>query len=168
MVSRNREMYCLAIHEETLPQLLYNFLTEAEFLGVIGTNVLWVFLLHSHIYQRILPLPPLEQKWLIPFCYVNIVYANIKYENSQDYARNLNEIERSWIRLHFSESFDSTRTYQWILYSQETAPLKAMGGEGSLTYSWTYLSLIDSEPFSLYMMLLNSDCMVENLTLIDT
>jgi hypothetical protein len=38
---------------------------EAEFLDVIGTKVLRVFLLaiHSHLYQRIPPPPP-EEKWV--------------------------------------------------------------------------------------------------------
>jgi hypothetical protein len=41
--------------------------TEAEFLGVIGTKVLRLFLfaIHSQLYSTngIAPLPPLEQKW---------------------------------------------------------------------------------------------------------
>ncbi len=32
-------------------------------------------------------------------CNVNIVYGNLKSENSQEYAQNLNDIVRSWIRL---------------------------------------------------------------------
>jgi hypothetical protein len=44
--------------------------TEAEFLDVIGTKILRVFLhaIHSHLYKRILhphpPPAPREQKWL--------------------------------------------------------------------------------------------------------
>ncbi len=39
--------------------------SEAEFLDVFRTKVLRVFLLaiHSNLYQRILLLPPLEQRW---------------------------------------------------------------------------------------------------------
>jgi hypothetical protein len=46
--------------------------TEAVFVDAIGTKILRVFLL---VIQN-----------------VNIVYGNLKSENSQDYARNLNEI----------------------------------------------------------------------------
>jgi hypothetical protein len=58
---------------------------EAEFLDIIGTKVLRVFLLaiHCHLYSRILP-SPLEQKWFETGCNVNIVYGNLKSENSQD------------------------------------------------------------------------------------
>ncbi len=39
--------------------------TEAEFFDLVGTTVLRVFLLaiHSHLYKRILPPLPFEQKW---------------------------------------------------------------------------------------------------------
>jgi hypothetical protein len=56
-------------------------------LDVIGTKVLRVFLLviHSHLYKWNL-LPP-SKKGLKLVCYVNTVYGNLKYENSQDYAQ---------------------------------------------------------------------------------
>jgi hypothetical protein len=43
--------------------LASSYSPEDEFLNVIGTKVIRVFLLaiHSHLYLRILP--PLEQKW---------------------------------------------------------------------------------------------------------
>ncbi len=52
---------------------------EAEFLDVIGTKVLRVFLLaiHSQLYQLILlPPPHLEKRGLKLACNVNIVYGN--------------------------------------------------------------------------------------------
>ncbi len=57
---------------------------EAEFFDIIGTKVLRVFLLviHSHLYYWILL--PLFLKLLV--CNVNIVYGNLKSENSQGYA----------------------------------------------------------------------------------
>ncbi len=63
---------------------------EAEFLDVIGTKVFRVFLLtiHSQLYQLILlPPPHLEKSELKLACNVNIVYGNLKSENSQDYAQ---------------------------------------------------------------------------------
>jgi hypothetical protein len=62
--------------------------TEAEFLDVIGTKVLRVFLLaiHSHLYQRIYSLS-LIINGLKLVCNVNIVYGNLKYDNSQDNAQ---------------------------------------------------------------------------------
>ncbi len=60
--------------------LQYNIMsTEAEFLDVIGTKV-FLLAIHSHLYKWIL-LSPLKL-----VCYVNIVYGNLKSENSQDYA----------------------------------------------------------------------------------
>ncbi len=69
---------------------------EAEFLDVIGTKILRVFLLaihtHSHLSNRILlplppPPPPSRAKGVWNLCNVNIVYGNLKYENCQDYAQ---------------------------------------------------------------------------------
>ncbi len=63
---------------------------EAEFLDVIGTKVLRVFLLaiHSQLYQRVLlPPPHLEKSGLKLACNVHIVCGNLKSENSQDYAQ---------------------------------------------------------------------------------
>jgi hypothetical protein len=62
--------------------------TEAEFLDVIVTEVLRVFLLaiHSHLYQRILIPAPLSKTGLKLVCNVNIVYGNLKSQNSQDNA----------------------------------------------------------------------------------
>ncbi len=59
------------------------------FLDVIGTKVLRVFLLdiQSHLYYRFYsytPPPPFETSLLYKHC---IVYRNLKSENSQDYAR---------------------------------------------------------------------------------
>ncbi len=61
---------------------------EAEFLDVTGTKVLRVFLLafHSHFYYRIL-LIPLSKSGLKLICNVDILYGNLKSENSQDYAQ---------------------------------------------------------------------------------
>jgi hypothetical protein len=83
-----------------MPVLLHNELakTEAEFLGVIGTKVLRVFLLaiHSHLYKRILPPPPPPQSGWKLICNVKIVYGNNKSENSvKIMPGNLSEIVRS-------------------------------------------------------------------------
>jgi hypothetical protein len=67
--------------------------TEAEFLDdPIGTTVFRVFLLaiHSHLYSFTPPPPPPRAKVVCnsqQVCYFNIVYANLKSENSQDYAQ---------------------------------------------------------------------------------
>ncbi len=42
--------------------------------------------------------PSLEQKWLKLICNVNIVYANLKSDNSQDYPQNLHP-RRGTVRL---------------------------------------------------------------------
>jgi hypothetical protein len=62
---------------------------QAEFLDVIGTKVFRVFLLASHnLYKRIYPPPPSPSKsGLKLVCNVNILYGNLKSENSQDYAQ---------------------------------------------------------------------------------
>ncbi len=59
----------------------------AEFLDVIGTKVWRFFLLafHSHPLQRSPPPPP-RKSCLKLGCNVNIVYGNLKPENSQDYV----------------------------------------------------------------------------------
>ncbi len=54
--------------------------------------------------------PPLRKRGLKLVW--SIVYANLKSENSQDYAINLNEIASSWIRLQYSH----------ILYSCKYPP----------------------------------------------
>ncbi len=61
---------------------------EAEFLDVIWTKVLELFLLaiHSHLYLWTLLPPPPSKSGLKLVCNVNIVYKNLKSENSQDYA----------------------------------------------------------------------------------
>jgi hypothetical protein len=77
---------------------IFNKNTEFEFLDLIGTKVLGVFLLaiHSHFFQRIvLPPPPLSERVLKLVCNVSIVYGNLKSENSQDNVQNLDEIIRS-------------------------------------------------------------------------
>ncbi len=65
--------------------------SEAEILDVIGRKVLRVFLLaiHSHLYRfdPPPPLPPQGKSGLKLVCNVNIVYRNLKSENSQDYAQ---------------------------------------------------------------------------------
>ena len=50
---------------------------EAEFLDIIGTKVLRVFLLaiNSHLYNWFTPLPPLSKSGLKLVCNVNIVYG---------------------------------------------------------------------------------------------
>ncbi len=63
---------------------------EAEFLDEIGTKVLRVFLLafYSYLYKVFFTLlPPLRKSGLKLVCNVNIVYENLKSENSQDYAQ---------------------------------------------------------------------------------
>ncbi len=42
---------------------------------------------------------PLSKSGLKLVCNVNIAHGHLKYENSRDYAWDLNEIVRSWIRL---------------------------------------------------------------------
>ncbi len=71
---------------EKLPGLVY---PEAEFLEVIGTKVLRVFLLaiHRHLYQRSYSPTALRKSGLKLVCNVNIVYRNLMSENSQDYAQ---------------------------------------------------------------------------------
>jgi hypothetical protein len=74
----------------------YTLCSEAEFLDVIGTKVLRVFLLAIHISPLLTdftpllpppPPPPLSKSGFELVCYVNNVYENIKSENSQDYAQ---------------------------------------------------------------------------------
>ncbi len=69
----------------------FRLCTEAEFLDVIGTKVLRVFLLaiHSPTTKEFYSLPPplLGQSGLKLVCNVNIVYGNLKSEISQDYAQ---------------------------------------------------------------------------------
>jgi hypothetical protein len=64
---------------------------EAEFLDVIGTKVLRVFLLviHSHPLQTGLnpPLPPPSKIGLKLVCNVNILYGNLKSKESHKYAQ---------------------------------------------------------------------------------
>ncbi len=62
----------------------------------MGTEVLRCFTSTNGFYS---PPPPLSKSSLKLVCNINLVYRNLKSENSQDYARNLNEIVRSWIRL---------------------------------------------------------------------
>ena len=45
------------------------------------------FAIHSHLYKRILLPFPLSKSGLKLVCNVNIVYGNLKSENSQDYAQ---------------------------------------------------------------------------------
>jgi hypothetical protein len=61
---------------------------ETEFVDVIGTKVLRVFLLaiHGHLSYRFYSPPPLRKSGLKLVCNVNNVYGNLKSENSQDYA----------------------------------------------------------------------------------
>jgi hypothetical protein len=66
--------------------------TEVEFLNVIGTKLLRVFLLaiHSHHHSRFLPPPPPppSKSGFKPLvCNLNIVFGNLKSENSQEYAQ---------------------------------------------------------------------------------
>ncbi len=70
--------------------------TEPVFLDVVGTKGLTVFLL---TIQWILPPLPPSKSCLNIVCNVNIVYRNLKSENSQlkIVPRNLNEIVRSSI-----------------------------------------------------------------------
>ncbi len=87
---------------------------EAEFLDVIGKKVLRVVLLdiNSHLYRLtgLTPPPPphpLSKSGLNLVCYVNIVFRNLKSENSQDLPRNLIEIVHSWIRLLYGANVKS-------------------------------------------------------------
>ncbi len=71
--------------------------TEAEFLDVIGAKVSRIFqgysLVTSTSWAKVV---------LKLVGNVNIVYGNLKSENSKIMDRNLNEIVRSWIRLRFA------------------------------------------------------------------
>ncbi len=65
----------------------YVFIPEAEFLDVIGTKVLRVFLLFTVSYTNGFPPPPFEQKWAETGFYSNVnqlveVTVNSKEENS--------------------------------------------------------------------------------------
>ncbi len=82
---------------------------EAEFLDVIGTKVLRVFLLviYSHLYKDIPPPPPKSGLKLV--CQVSIVYGNLKFENSQDYAQ---KSQRNFIRLQ-----NDARCFPSLLFS---------------------------------------------------
>jgi hypothetical protein len=70
---------------------------ETEFLDVMGTKVLRIFLLFTvtsaNGFYSAHPTPSKSGLKLV--CNENIVYRNLKSENSQDYAQNLNEIVRS-------------------------------------------------------------------------
>ncbi len=71
-------------------------------MDVIGTKVQRVFLLaiYSCLLTDFIPLPPsLEQKRFETLCNVNIVYGNLKSENSQNYAQKPQRFVRSLIRL---------------------------------------------------------------------
>ncbi len=70
--------------------LAYILHPEAEFVDVIGTKVLRVFLLaiQSPLPADFTPPAPLESGLkLVCKCNVNIVFENLKSENSQDYAQ---------------------------------------------------------------------------------
>ncbi len=73
------------------PRFLYDFSTstEAEFLDVIGTKVLRVSSLLSTVtclqFTNGFYPPPRKSGWKL-VCIVNIVYGNLKYENSQDHV----------------------------------------------------------------------------------
>jgi hypothetical protein len=74
---------------------------EDEFLDIIGTNLLRVFLfaIHSYLLTDFTPLPlPLSKCGLELVYNVNIVYGNLKHENTQDYAQKP-QIVRSWVLL---------------------------------------------------------------------
>jgi hypothetical protein len=97
------KVYCVLIVQSNETGL-----TEGEFLDVIGTKVWRVFLFAIYSQSPILtdfsplPPPPPSKSGLKLVCNVNIVFGNLKSENSQDYKimpRNLNESVRSWIRL---------------------------------------------------------------------
>ncbi len=63
--------------------------TEAEFLDVLRTKVLRVFLLAIHSTNGVYSItsPSLSKNGLKLVCNVNIAYGNLKSENSQDYAQ---------------------------------------------------------------------------------
>jgi hypothetical protein len=69
------------IHKDHPPTPVAAAITEAEFVDLVGTKVLRVFLLaiHSHIYYT-------SKSGLHLICNVNILYRNLKSENFQDYA----------------------------------------------------------------------------------
>ncbi len=96
----NLENFEAKFFQELKEKILYNCVRrlkclEADFLDVIGTKVFRVFLLAIHSHPSPPPLPSKSGLKLV--CNVNIVYGNLKSENSQDNAqnRNLNEIVRS-------------------------------------------------------------------------
>ncbi len=91
--------------------------SEAEFLNVIGTKVCKSFppcYSQSPLLTDDTPPPsPPSKSGLNHVCYVNIVYDNLKSENSQDYA---NEIVHSWIRLLEIKSVTSEILYLFICW----------------------------------------------------
>ncbi len=65
---------------------------EAEFFDVIGTKVLRVFLCIFTVTSTndfTPPPPPPSESALKQVCNVNIVYGNLKSENSHDYAQKV-------------------------------------------------------------------------------
>ncbi len=60
--------------------------TEAECLNIIGTKESQSTLLKDFIPSPSTPPPPPRKSGLKLVCYVNILYGNVKSDNSQDYA----------------------------------------------------------------------------------
>ncbi len=71
--------------------LVYILHPESEFVDVIGTEVLRVFLLaiQSPLPADFTPPTPPRERGLklVCKCNINIVFENLKSENSQDYAQ---------------------------------------------------------------------------------
>jgi hypothetical protein len=82
----SEQSFCMHIIATEYRIIAHTHHPEAEFLDVIGTKVLRVFLLdiHSHLHLRIL-LPPMSKSGLKLVYNVNIDHRNLKSENSQDY-----------------------------------------------------------------------------------
>jgi hypothetical protein len=105
----------------------FSWLYRGRIRDVIGTKVLRVFLLAIHSHRSLVR-------------NVNIVYENLKSENSQDYAqKNLDEIVRSWIRIQVADDWICTLP-NFIILCQPFANIS--NGKPATTPDWPMHSVL--------------------------